>query len=50
MGYYNVVYHYGIDKFIKSCEQTGVDGLIIVDLQPEEDSELLSKLKTKILI
>ena len=47
MGYYNVIYHYGINNFIESCEKTGVDGLIIVDLQPEEDSELLLKIKSK---
>ena len=47
MGYYNVVYHFGIDNFIKSCENVGVDGLIIVDLQPEEDSELLDKIQSK---
>ena len=47
MGYYNIVYNYGIDNFIESCERTGVDGLIIVDLQPEEDSELFLKIKSK---
>ena len=47
MGYYNVIYHYGINNFIESCEKTGVDGLIIVDLQPEEDPELLLKIKSK---
>jgi len=47
MGYYNPVYHFGIDNFIDSCEKAGVDGLIIVDLQPEEDSELLQKIKSK---
>ena len=31
---------YGIDKFLVDCKESGVDGLIIVDLQPEEDSEL----------
>jgi tryptophan synthase alpha chain len=47
MGYYNVVYHYGIDNFVNACEKFGIDGLIIVDLQPEEDSSLLSKIKSK---
>ena len=47
MGYYNVVYHFGINNFIKSCENAGVDGLIIVDLQPEEDSELFEKIQSK---
>ena len=35
MGYYNVVFHYGLKKFVSECQQNGVDGLIIVDLQPE---------------
>ena len=47
MGYYNVVYHFGIDNFINACENVGVDGLIIVDLQPEEDSELIKKIQSK---
>ena len=47
MGYYNVVYHFGVDNFIKSCEKVGIDGLIIVDLQPEEDSELFKKIQSK---
>ena len=42
MGYYNVIFHYGVNKFVKSCVENGIDGLIIVDLQPEEDTELLS--------
>lgn len=40
MGYYNPIYHYGVDKFITESKQAGVDGLIIVDLPPEEDDEL----------
>jgi tryptophan synthase alpha chain len=40
MGYYNPVYIYGVDKFLKDALSAGVDGLIIVDLPPEEDSEL----------
>ena len=40
MGYYNLILHYGINNFIKKCSKTSIDGLIIVDLQPEEDSEL----------
>ena len=47
MGYYNLIFHYGVSKFINACEISGVDGLIIVDLQPEEDSELLIALKPK---
>ena len=47
MGYYNVILHYGIKKFIKNCSSYGIDGLIIVDLQPEEDSELYNLMKLK---
>jgi len=40
MGYYNPVYIYGVDKFLSDAKSAGVDGLIIVDLPPEEDEEL----------
>ncbi|WP_315798617.1 MULTISPECIES: tryptophan synthase subunit alpha [unclassified Bradyrhizobium] len=40
MGYYNPIYIYGVDKFLDDAKSAGVDGLIIVDLPPEEDSEL----------
>jgi len=40
MGYYNPVYIYGVDKFLTDAKTAGVDGLIIVDLPPEEDEEL----------
>jgi tryptophan synthase alpha chain len=40
MGYYNPIYSFGVDKFIAAAKQAGVDGLIIVDLPPEEDEEL----------
>jgi tryptophan synthase alpha chain len=40
MGYYNPVYIYGVDKFLADAKSAGVDGLIIVDLPPEEDDEL----------
>ena len=46
MGYYNLIYFYGINNFVKSCKKYGVDGLIIVDLQPEEDPELLNAIKS----
>jgi len=39
MGYYNPIYIYGVEKFIKEALEVGVDGLIIVDLPPEEDEE-----------
>jgi len=40
MGYYNPVYVYGNERFLKDAKEAGVDGLIIVDLPPEEDEEL----------
>jgi len=40
MGYYNPIYIYGVDKFLVDAKTSGVDGLIIVDLPPEEDDEL----------
>jgi tryptophan synthase alpha chain len=40
MGYYNPVYIYGVGKFLTDAKSAGVDGLIIVDLPPEEDEEL----------
>jgi tryptophan synthase alpha chain len=40
MGYYNPIYIYGVDKFLVDAKSAGVDGLIIVDLPPEEDVEL----------
>jgi len=40
MGYYNPIYIYGVDKFVADAKTAGVDGLIIVDLPPEEDVEL----------
>lgn len=40
MGYYNPIYVYGVDKFLKDAKSAGVDGLIVVDLPPEEDHEL----------
>jgi tryptophan synthase alpha chain len=40
MGYYNPIYIYGVDAFLVDAKSAGVDGLIIVDLPPEEDDEL----------
>jgi tryptophan synthase alpha chain len=40
MGYYNPIYVYGVDRFLADAKSAGVDGLIIVDLPPEEDDEL----------
>ncbi|MBT3171725.1 MAG: tryptophan synthase subunit alpha [Rhodospirillaceae bacterium] len=40
MGYYNPIYIYGVERFLRDALDAGLDGLIIVDLPPEEDSEL----------
>ena len=40
MGYYNPIYIYGVDRFLAAAVAAGVDGLIVVDLPPEEDDEL----------
>src|SRR3982075_964158 len=40
MGYYNPIYVYGVDRFLVDATSAGVDGLIVVDLPPEEDEEL----------
>ena len=49
MGYYNSIFNIGIDNFTTKCAEVGVDGLIIVDLQSEEDSELYIKTKESLL-
>ncbi|MCM8780119.1 MAG: tryptophan synthase subunit alpha, partial [Candidatus Omnitrophica bacterium] len=41
MTYYNPVFHFGEEKFLKSCRESGIDGLIIPDLPPEESKNLL---------
>jgi len=40
MGYYNPIYVYGVEAFLRDAGAAGVDGLIVVDLPPEEDEEL----------
>lgn len=40
MGYYNPIYIYGVDRFLKDALEAGIDGLIVVDLPPEMDEEL----------
>lgn len=40
MGYYNPIYRYGVEVFLRDARDAGVDGLIVVDLPPEEDDEL----------
>ncbi len=40
MGYYNPIYNRGVPTFLKDAKEAGIDGLIVVDLPPEEDAEL----------
>lgn len=40
MGYYNPIYNRGVDQFLTDAKAAGIDGLIVVDLPPEEDEEL----------
>ena len=40
MGYYNPIHAYGVDRFLDDAVAAGLDGLIVVDLPPEEDDEL----------
>jgi len=40
MGYYNPIFSRGVDRFLKEAKAAGIDGLIVVDLPPEEDEEL----------
>ncbi len=40
MGYYNPIYARGVDRFLAEAREAGIDGLIVVDLPPEEDDEL----------
>ena len=40
MGYFNPIYVYGVERFLADAKSAGVDGLIVVDLPPEEDEEL----------
>ena len=47
MGYYNLIFYFGVKRFVEKCKQNGVDGLIIVDLQPEEDQDLINELNEK---
>jgi tryptophan synthase alpha chain len=45
MGYFNPILNYGIEKFAQDAKKSGVDGLIIVDLPPEESNEITPSLK-----
>jgi tryptophan synthase alpha chain len=40
MGYYNPIFNRGVDQFLVDAKEAGIDGLIVVDLPPEEDEEL----------
>ena len=40
MGYFNPIYSRGVDTFLQDAKEAGIDGLIVVDLPPEEDAEL----------
>ena len=46
MGYFNPIYNYGVDSFIKKIIDIEVDGVIVVDLPPEEDNELCNALES----
>lgn len=45
MGYFNPILHYGIDKFSTDCKEMGIDGLIVVDIPPEEAGEIAPMLQ-----
>lgn len=40
MGYFNPIFHYGVERFVAACAASGIDGLIVPDLPPEECDEL----------
>ena len=50
MGYFNLIYQYGENNFLKSCKSSGVDGLIIVDLPYPENKSFANKCKKNQLI
>src|SRR5687767_5299522 len=37
--YYNLVHHYGLERFLRECAKSGVDGLLVLDLPPEESAQ-----------
>lgn len=47
MGYFNPILRFGVDKFCNRCKELGVDGLIIVDIPPEEGEEIALKAQQK---
>ena len=50
MGYYNMIFQYNENKFIKNCKKVGVDGLIVVDLPYPENKKFANKCKNKGII
>ena len=50
MGYYNMIYQFGENNFIKKCQSSGVDGLIIVDLPYPENKNFSKKCKKKVYL
>jgi tryptophan synthase alpha chain len=50
MGYYNMIYQYGEVKFLKKCKQSGVNGLIVVDLPYPENKKFAKKCKSNSII
>ena len=47
MGYYNMIYQYGENNFLRKCKKSGVDGIIVVDLPWPENKEFAKKCKKK---
>lgn len=47
MGYFNLIYHFGVKEFLTQAQDVGIDGLIIVDLPVEEDNELCHPARTQ---
>lgn len=47
MTYYNLVFHYGLERFVRDSKNAGVDGLIVPDLPPEEATELIKVSRKK---
>ena len=50
MGYYNTIFQYGENQFIKNAKKSGVDGLIVVDLPWPENKKFSKKCKKNLLI
>tara|TARA_B100001250_G_scaffold142068_1_gene121560 strand:+ start:712 stop:1512 length:801 start_codon:yes stop_codon:yes gene_type:complete len=49
MGYYNMIYQYGENRFLNKCKKVGVDGLIVVDLPWPENNRFAKKCKKKLI-